>query len=392
MIEVKSPYITGGAILLGIAAVLAGLARRDAVDLGATAPSLLGLVASAEKDQNVSESAYYEQLSQLLKSEYVDPITDDAKLADGAVRGMVLSLQDPKALYFNAEEMEAFERAQSGEFEGIGVSLAMELPKVVSLGPRDVAMKVPKVVVSEVVPDGPAGRAGVQVGDVVYMVDGHWVVSSEDIAAFRKIQEQVDKKKLPPDALMKARADLRKKTEKSILPTKAFDELFLGKSGSVKVTWKRGGVSRDTALDKAPSKLTAFRFDQDAASDLKSRLSEGSKLELDLRNNATGDVEAAFEALSLVSSGRKVVGQIVNQRGKKEPVEINGKQQLDLTVTVDSTTKGAAAIFAQTLASIKPSAVKGVPSKDMIVVKLVRLPNGTGYTLPTGEFRLGGSK
>lgn len=390
MSEVKSPYVAGGVVLLGIVAVLAGVARRNAVDLGSTGPSLAGLVASTEKIQDVPESAYYEQLSNLLKSEYVDPISDDGKLADGAVRGMVMSLQDPKALYLSVEERLAYENAQAGKFEGIGVFLTLELPKIPKADPKDLALKVPKLVVTEVVPDGPAGKAGVKVGDVVYSVDGHWLVSSEDIANFRGVQEKVDKKQLPPEAILKARSELRKKTEKSLLPTKAFDKLFLGKEGVANVVWKRGGQTFATNLTKAESSLSGFRFTGDAGAKLAEMVKAGP-VQLDLRNNASGDPSAAIAALSSVMP-KASVGRIISPRGKAETVTINGGPEAKLTVLVDGTTRGAAAIFAQALASKKPAAVQGKTSSDLIVVTLVKLDNGTGYTLPTGEFKAGAGK
>jgi len=390
MSEVKKSLSAAGAVVAGALAVIAGTSWRNSVDLGAaqtnTRPTLAGLVASSEAKQDVPEAAYFQQLSQLLKDEYVDPIDDDLKLADGAVRGMVMSLNDPKAIYLAADELPVYERALAGKFEGVGAFFVLQSPKLPPTAAQELSERLPTLMVGEVVPGGPADKAGVKVGDVVYAVDGRWILNADEIAKFRALQDAVDKKQASPDALLKARRDLRAKSETSILPNKAYDKLFLGKSGTVKVTWQRGANRFDTTLSRGESNLgSGFRFGADAAASLKKLAAAGSPVKLDLRNNAGGNYDAMLRCLAVVLP-KGTVGYLKTERGKAEAIELKSgaatSQKFELTV--DGTTRGAAAIFAKVLKAKGAATLTGVPSNDTVAVQLVKLADGTGYTLPIG--------
>src|SRR5438045_2806369 len=87
------------AAICASAAVIGGTAARDSADLHFRTAGLLGgrtvLASNSRELTEISEGDFFEQLSELLKHNYVDPTAvDDTKLADGAIRGMVASLQN----------------------------------------------------------------------------------------------------------------------------------------------------------------------------------------------------------------------------------------------------------------------------------------------------------
>jgi carboxyl-terminal processing protease len=86
---------------------------------------------------------------------------DSQQMIHGAVRGMLASLGDPYSAYLEPPQHRLDSDRLKGEFEGIGVELALEQDRVV---------------VAAVYSDSPAARAGVLVGDTVMSVDGTSVV------------------------------------------------------------------------------------------------------------------------------------------------------------------------------------------------------------------------
>ena len=105
-------------------------------------------------------SSYEKALAQLgtvISEEFYEPVTDE-QLYTGAARGMVAALDDKYAEYFTAEEYAASQQVKSGKYTGIGITFSQN--------------EAGEFTVVKVISDGPADRAGVQIGDVLVSVDG----------------------------------------------------------------------------------------------------------------------------------------------------------------------------------------------------------------------------
>jgi len=91
----------------------------------------------------------------LVKRNYVGE-ADDKKLFDGAIAGMLASL-DAHSQYMTADDMRELEREDSGEYVGIGIEVEVdhEQMRVVAAGD-----------------DSPAARAGIKAGDLIDSIDG----------------------------------------------------------------------------------------------------------------------------------------------------------------------------------------------------------------------------
>ncbi|MCZ7580461.1 MAG: hypothetical protein M5U21_06540 [Fimbriimonadaceae bacterium] len=110
MTETQKTFLMTGIVCASAASVVLGVGVRDAVDLGLTrsgADTVASkqLLASRAVQTEIPEGEYFDQLAGLLKREFVDPIDDDLMLASGAIRGMVLSLQDPTTIYMDAKDL-----------------------------------------------------------------------------------------------------------------------------------------------------------------------------------------------------------------------------------------------------------------------------------------------
>ena len=89
-----------------------------------------------------------------IKQDYVENV-DDKKLLEGAIRGMVASL-DPHSAYLDEEDFKDLQVGTTGKFGGLGIEVSMEDGFVKVVAPID---------------DTPAKRAGVQAGDLIIRLD-----------------------------------------------------------------------------------------------------------------------------------------------------------------------------------------------------------------------------
>lgn len=385
MSEVKKGIFAALGVALGAGAVITGTMYRNSVDLGLTAspqPSLVGLVASAGKNQDIPESAYFDQLADLLKSEYVDDIADQMKLADGAVRGMVTRLDDPHCLYFDAKNLAAYKDALSGKFQGIGAAFIL---RYASAADQPGAVRLPRLIVAEVAKGGAADKAGMRPGDVITSIDGHWVINSDEIEAFRKL---VSDKDTPSETLLKARREMREKSKNGLMPMRAFEKLFLGKSGSLKVAWKRGATLSEASLQKGEIQVDTFRFGSGADHKLRALIGGSSPVELDLRGQSLGDRAALMACLEVVAKSG-TYGYLMRER-KNETVELKvtkgGSISGPIRILVDEGTRGVPEVFARALKSKGLATVTGKTAGDPVLIELHEFPNGTGYTLAVAEY------
>jgi carboxyl-terminal processing protease len=416
MNHVKNSLLAAGAVAAAATMVVAGSVARDRADLGGkrvTEAPLRNLVASRD-NSSVPEGDYFYEIANLLKEEYVEPIKDESKLATGAVRGMVFSLGDPKSLFMDKEEFSAFLNRRQGIYEGIGVDLELKLPGGAKAVPTSVVMnddaeveapspggslKIPRLMVVNVVPGGPADRAGVKPGDVVDTIDGHWVLNSDLIQRFRKANRDWLAKKIPLDTLNKIRKEVREKAERNIMPLKAKERLSTGASGAVKVIWSRNGALRTTPLVRARTQAPAFiasgttirlPLTAGAAQKVREAIKGKSAITLDLTHNVNGDFGEMKAVLAELAPAGDY-GTIANERGNKPQilrVEKGNPKSPKITVKVDSTTRGAAEILALALQSRGLATLSGSPTGgDRSVLEIVQLPDGSGYTLTTGEYK-----
>ena len=93
---------------------------------------------------------------------------DYESLVDGMLHGLVNGLDDNYAAYYNKEELKAVEQSNAGTYYGIGVTVQQDV-------------ETGLVTVVEVTEDGPAEAAGIQVEDIIYMVEDE-AVSGMDLS------------------------------------------------------------------------------------------------------------------------------------------------------------------------------------------------------------------
>ncbi|MYL57509.1 PDZ domain-containing protein, partial [Virgibacillus halodenitrificans] len=107
--------------------------------------------ATTPKDMQKVVQAYT-----LIKQNYLKDV-DDKQLIEGAIQGMLTTLEDPFSSYMDAESMKDFNEQIEAEFEGIGAEVSMVEGKVTIVAP---------------IKDSPAEKAGLRPNDQVLSVDG----------------------------------------------------------------------------------------------------------------------------------------------------------------------------------------------------------------------------
>ena len=111
------------------------------------------------KSAIITDDVILEVMEELLNNHFSQPT--EAQLLQGALDGMIESLDDPFTTYFDLEEYESYQQSSLESYVGIGVTFRY------SNG---------LIVVEGVYEDGPADIAGIRVNDIIAMVDGESIL------------------------------------------------------------------------------------------------------------------------------------------------------------------------------------------------------------------------
>src|SRR5260370_26361110 len=112
-----------------------------------------------------------------IKADYVEK-PDDSKLVEGAINGMVTSL-DPHSRYMNDKAWRDMQETTQGEFGGLGIEVTMEDGLIKVVAPMD---------------DTPAKKAGILSNDLISEIDGEAVQGLSLEQAVNKMKGTVNTK------------------------------------------------------------------------------------------------------------------------------------------------------------------------------------------------------
>lgn len=107
-------------------------------------------------EENMGDMSKVLEAYSLIKDMYVEDVEDN-DLIEGAIQGMLLSLEDPYSVYLDQEAMKEFNQQIESSFEGIGAEVSMVNGNVTIVSP---------------IKDSPAEKAGLSPNDQVLKVDG----------------------------------------------------------------------------------------------------------------------------------------------------------------------------------------------------------------------------
>jgi carboxyl-terminal processing protease len=263
-----------------------GAAAGVGLTLLVTGPQSTQLSASARADAGAdvySQLNLFGEVLERVKADYVEK-PDDATLIEGAITGMVTSL-DPHSRYMNDKAWRDMQETTHGEFGGLGIEVTMENGLVKVVAPMD---------------DTPASKAGILSGDVITQIDN-------DAVQGLTLEQAVNKMKGPVNT--KTRLKIVRKGAEQPIEVTIMREIIRVRP----VTYHTDGG--DIGYIRIAS------FNEQTTDGLKKAIGDIAKqipadklagFVVDLRNNPGGLLDQAVS----VSSAFMARGEIVSTRGR----------------------------------------------------------------------------
>jgi carboxyl-terminal processing protease len=146
----------GRPIMRRVSHILLGAVIGAGVTVLAIQPpsALIAAAKAAAGTDTYSQLNLFGDVFERIRTGYVEK-PDDAKLVEGAINGMITSL-DPHSRYMNEKAWRDMQETTSGEFGGLGIEVTMEDGLVKVIAPMD---------------DTPAAKAGIMSGDLITSID-----------------------------------------------------------------------------------------------------------------------------------------------------------------------------------------------------------------------------
>lgn len=279
-------------------------------------------------------------------------------LMQGALRGMIESLEDAHSNYFSKDGMEDLENQINGEYTGVGMIIRKYSNEPVTV---------------ELLIEGtPAFKAGIRPNDKIMKIDGESTYNMELEDASKKLKGKVgtnvklmiyrEKEKKEKEVVLK-RANIKLENVKS--------KILDNKIGYIKLT--QFGTDVDLQVAKSLEKLQESGM-------------EG--LIFDLRNNPGGKIDQAIKIGSMFIKE----GVIVSERpkkGKEMFSEREGKYYGDfpLIILINEGSASASEIVSGAVRDYKRGLLLGEKSygKGSVQV-LMPLPDGDGIKLTIAKY------
>lgn len=324
-----------------------------------------GLIAYVRMDsREVSCSAIRKDMVEFagvyddLLNEYYSDIDKD-ELMEQAIIGMLNYLKDPYSGYLSKENSKLLKENLDGFFIGIGVEIVVsgDLP-----------------IVTRVYDDGPAFKAGIEAGDVLFKVDDKDLtgLSALDVSSLIKTDQRGAKINI---------TILRNGDEKKFEIARDVIEI-----DSVSLSY----VNEES--DEKIAVISITNFAQNTFSQFKSIYEEAlengaSSLIVDVRDNNGGYLSAANDIASLFLDKGAVVYQ-KDTKGKIEKFVSDSDREIvmDVVLLVNGSTASSSEVFVAALKENLDVSVVGVNTYGKgTVQKLHELSNGSyvKYTVQT---------
>ncbi len=300
---------------------------------------------------------HLQDVREYVESAYVRAV-DEQELVEGALHGMVESL-DAYSRYYPSEQLAAMDRETSGRYRGIGVVFTRPVREA-------------RVLFS--LPDSPAARAGIDVGDRFLAVDGRAVSELADGELQRLIGEDTG-------AALRLRVASRAGEDREVL---------LERAELVDPTVHHGSIIDP---ERGVGYLAITSYSQESPSEFDAAMSalerQGLRaLVVDVRGNLGGVLHSA------VTLANRFVraGLLVSQEGRGQPVRHEAKESeawyagMPLVVLIDGDSASASEVFAAALQEHRAAVLVGSASFGKGLVQQVRRFDGQGAVKLTNAY------
>jgi len=293
----------------------------------------------------------------LIRTQYLYPV-DTAQMVDGAIKGLVNSLNDPYSIYLDPKTFSQLQEQIKGSFGGLGIL---------------VGVKEQHLTVVRAYQGTPAARAGIMAGDVIARIDDRDAKGID-------LETAISLMRGPVGSKVSLTINRQQGTPKQLQLTLIREE--------ISVPTVEGRVLPGTGIGY----IVISQFTERTSDEMKEVLGrlqdEHVKgIILDLRDNPGGELTAAVNvARNFIPKGPIVY--IDYRTGREQVFQSDGQTvQLPLVVLINEGTASAAEILAGAVKDTGVGTLVGTKTFGKGVVQTVfPLEGGAGLKLTTARY------
>lgn len=224
----------------------------------------------------------------LILNSYVEEVEEEA-LVEGAIQGMLSTLEDPYSVYMDKETVKQFDETLDSSFEGIGAEVGMVDGKVVIIAPFK---------------DSPAEKAGLKPHDRILSVDGESIDGLDLFEATSKIRGEKG---------TTVKLEIERQGLRNPLVVKV-------KRDEIPQITVYGEIKKQSGKDIGYIEITSFS--EETGTEFKEQLKDMEKkgisgLIIDVRGNPGGLLISVEEILKELVTKEKPLYQIEKRNGEK---------------------------------------------------------------------------
>lgn len=291
----------------------------------------------------ISDVNEFEKLFEIREILYkwYDGEIDDNTLAEGAIKGMVSSLEDPYTYFMNESEYTTFKEQSEGNYMGIGVQIGVKDNKITVIAPID---------------NSPAQKSGILSGDIITSVNGV-EVNGESLETALSMIKGTEKELLSIGIYREDKGDFHVQVQRDVIETISVrDDILEGNIGYINITSFDSGVS-----EKFIESLTKLK-----ESDIQGLI-------LDLRGNPGGLMKECVSVASQFIEEGKVIVSTVDKNGNTEKNVSTGgiAQGMPLVILIDGGTASASEVVSGAIRDYNLGTLVGGTSFGKGVVQVV---------------------
>jgi len=286
--------------------------------------------------------------------EAADPVTPDVAFYQGAIPGMLRTL-DPHSIFFDPGQYEQLKQMEKSERKGFG--------SIVSVLPG-------RVIVLQTMPGTPSAKSGLAAGDEILAINGYVLARLE----FEQLVQLLSEARQRPALL-----DVRRPGNARILRFTLTPELVDSPSVDRAFSVAPGiGYLRITSFDEGTGKLVKTTIEKLGGENLKG-------LVMDLRDDPGGVAQAAVETASLFLQPDQLVFSIKGRSAKSEEVRVpkNSKPYtFPVAILINGKSASASEIVTGAMQDHDRATVLGEPSYGKgLVQNVYPLSSNSGVAL-----------
>lgn len=349
--------------LLIVLTIFSGMNIYKYISKNTTNYSNRYFLSNSKKDK--IKSVDYQKIADKLS--YLETLIDEVFLEDvdndqyeeGIYKGFIASLRDPYSTYYTAEEYESLMESSSGVYYGIGSTVSQN----VSTG-----------IISIVKPfvNGPAFKAGILPGDVIYKVEGEEVTGVD-------ISEVVSRMKGPEGT--KVSIEVIREGEKEAIPFTLTRRKIEVPTIEYEVLKGNIGYILISEFDE----ITVKQFNE-AIDKLEKQKVTG--LIIDVRDNPGGLLSSVVKMVDrIIDKGLVVYTEDKYGNREEESAVDSNKFNKPLVIMINGNSASASEIFAGTIQDYGAGKILGTTSFGKgIVQRVIPLSDNTAVKLTISKY------